>query len=166
MIGLNPLDIISEKRNIFLVPIVLYLPIILFLIPSLKFKIIYFFLKLTFVSNFRIRPKFKRFYIRFGNAGGSPHTEWHVLFREHIPSPILNPSPEMGTVSPGIHVRPTLSEFKRRQTSIQRSNLYRLCHYIGFELFIFLLSLNKQQNVSKYSLNYLYIGIISKYINR
>lgn len=74
-----------------------------------------------------------------------PRTEWHVLFREHIPSPILNPSPEMGTVSLDIHVRPTLSEFEHRQTSIQRSNLYRLCHYIGFELFIFLFSLCKQR---------------------
>lgn len=151
MIGLNPVDIISEKRNISLLPIFFYIFLYnpVSLIPCLEFKFTFFFtFKLTIPRkfNFRIRLKFERFYDQVEKCcGGSPRTEWHVLFREHIPSPILNPSPEMGAVSPGIHVRPTLSEFERRQTSIQRVPLSTMSLYIGFERFIFLLSLNKQQ---------------------
>lgn len=161
MIGLNPVDIISEKRNISLLPIFFYIFLYnpISLIPCLEFKFTFFFtFKLTIPRkfNFRIRLKFERFYDQVEKCcGGSPRTEWHVLFREHITSPILNPSPEMGAVSPGIHVRPTLSEFERRQTSIQRVptsiDYVIIYRFRTFHLFIIVKQATK--NVSKYSLN-------------
>lgn len=61
----------------------------------------------------------------------------------------------MGAVSPGIHVRPTLSEFERRQTSIQRVptsiDYVIIYRFRTFHLFIIVKQATK--NVSKYSLN-------------